>query len=487
MRPVKENYLSDRTGAHTAKLPALVSKFFQARDELSFRNIRSALWPVLLLFPLSVIIGNLRYYDHSIALAGFKSYELTLFLLGFGWLILMMIPKRLIMSCLRLAAVISAVLLPFLIFMPAGLERLALYMVFKFFNGLSAACAFYLFCFALNNIERLFGMALIQLYYGFYYTALRTFPAVQAAGETWAGAAVMAVFLAAVFFCRMEYLSGQKIEINAGSDGKGSGVIYVIALDVIHYTIMCTLNYIEWAEKSISSFAFGLGTFASIGLVIVIQLLSGRSALYTWLLFLVLSLFGLGALLYDTPVTYLSGSFAYGLGDGLGYIIIYYMLAGAIKQSRSLKMFRLYCLVFFIEYFIISGIFSVYFNYFDAANKFQAFAVVLVLVCISLLLLPFIQKRLFEADWTDGLYLRDMEEYSRPFAETKELNAKAHLNLTPREEEVFTMLLKGIAPKEIGFTLKISYETVHFHQKNLYKKLGIQSRAELFARYSKLL
>ena len=469
------------------KFGTIITKLFQARDELSFRNIRGDLWSVLLIFPLSVIVGNLRHYDHSIALAGFKSYELTLFLLGFGWLILMLIPKRLIIPLLRFAAVVSALLLPFLIFMPMGLERLALYMAFKFFNGLCAACAFFLFCFKLNNIERLFGMALIQLYYGLYYTAWRAFPALHAISETWGGAVIMAIYLVAVFSCCAKQRFAQIMETSADSDGRGSGVIYVIGLDVVHYTIMCMLNYIEWAEKSVSSFAFGLGTFASIGLVFVMQLRKGHSALYTWLLFLVLSLFGLGALLYDTPATFVSGSFAYGLGDGVGYIIIYYMLAGAIKRSKSLRMFRLYCLVFFIQYFIISGIFSFYFNSFDGSNKFMAFGVVLVLVCLSLLLLPLIQKRLFEADWTDGLYLRDMEEYSQPFAETEALNAKDHLNLTPREEEIFTMLLSGAAPKEIGYTLKISYETVHFHQKNLYRKLGIQSRAELFARYAKLL
>ena len=465
-------------------LSVSIQRFFKARDELSFRNIRGEVRSVLLLFPLSVIVGNLRYYDHSIALAGFQSFELMLFVLGFGWLILILIPKRFIIPLLRFSAVVSAALLPFLIFMPVGLERLALYMVFKFFNVLCVACAFYLFCFVLNNIERLAGMALIQLYYGFFYTAWRAFPAVQTAAESWAGAVFMALFLAAVFSSRPKKWAELKIEINTDSGGKGSGVLYVIALDIVHYTIMCMLNYIEWAEKSVSSFAFGLGTFASIALVFVIQMLKGKSALYIWLLFLVLSLFGLGALLYDMPITIISGSFAYGLGDGLGYIMIYYMLAGAIKRSKSLKMFKLCCFVFFVECFIISGVFSLYFNYFDESNKFLAFGIVLVLVCLSFLLMPVIQRRLFEADWTDGLYLRDMDEYSRTFAETEALNANDSLNLTPREEEVFTMLLKGNAPKEIAYTLKISYDTVHFHQKNLYRKLGIQSRAELFARFA---
>jgi DNA-binding CsgD family transcriptional regulator len=45
------------------------------------------------------------------------------------------------------------------------------------------------------------------------------------------------------------------------------------------------------------------------------------------------------------------------------------------------------------------------------------------------------------------------------------------------------MLLAGRSPKEIAYTLKISYPTVNFHTTNLYRKMGIQSRAELFAKY----
>ncbi|MDR2718131.1 MAG: hypothetical protein LBB89_08725, partial [Treponema sp.] len=366
---------------------AAITKLFQIRDELSFRNIRGKLWPCLVIFPLSVVMGNLRYYDHSIALAGFKSSELTFFLLGLGWLILTLIPKRLIIPFLRLAAVVSTILIPFLIFMPLGFLWFTIYMVFKFFNGLCAACSFFLFCFVLNNIERLLGMALIQFYYGLYYAAWSIFPVFHTAGETWGGAVVTVVFLVVVFL-----YGKQQQEINASSDGKGSGVPFVIGLHVVFYMIVCMINYIEWGENSLSVFAFGLGTFISVGLVVIVQLLIGRSALYLWLMFLVSSLLGLGALLYDTPITIISGSFAYGLGDGLGYIVICYMCAGAIKRSKSLRMFKLYCFMFFIEYFVVSGLFSLYFNYFDGPNKFLAFGVVLVLVSVSLLLMPLMQK-----------------------------------------------------------------------------------------------
>jgi len=464
------------------RINVIIKSLFQTRDELSFRNIRGAFLPVLLVFPVSVILGNLRYYGHSIALGGIATNELMFFMLGFGWLILSFTPKNFILPLLKISAVLSAVLLSFLIFLPMGSWQFMFYMAFKFCGGLCAACAFFLFCFVLNNVERLAGMAIIQVYYGIYYASWNILPDFHTAGNTWIGAVLAAVFIVIVFCCGVRVKSDTKT--NTENDGKGSGVIFVIGLGVVHYMIMCMSNYIEWSENSVSSLAFGLGTIISIGLVIIIQLLKGRSALYIWLMFLAFSLFGLGVLLLDTNAAITSGSFIYGLGDSLGYIIICYMCAGAIKRSKSLRMFRVYCFVLFIQYFIISGIFSFYFNYFDEPNKFLAFAVVLVLVSLCLLFMPLIQKRLFDADWTDGLYLRDMEEYSKPLVKTEEINNKEKLNLTPREQEIFTLLLKGTSPKEIGFTLKISYETVHHHQKNLYRKLGIQSIQELFAKYS---
>ena len=51
--------------------------------------------------------------------------------------------------------------------------------------------------------------------------------------------------------------------------------------------------------------------------------------------------------------------------------------------------------------------------------------------------------------------------------------------MTLREQEIFTMLLTDKAPKEIAYNMKISYDTFLYHQKNLYRKLGIHSRVEL--------
>ena len=56
--------------------------------------------------------------------------------------------------------------------------------------------------------------------------------------------------------------------------------------------------------------------------------------------------------------------------------------------------------------------------------------------------------------------------------------------LTQREREICTLLLTtGGAQKHIAGQLSLSADTVKFHIKNIYRKLGVQSRAELEAKF----
>ena len=55
--------------------------------------------------------------------------------------------------------------------------------------------------------------------------------------------------------------------------------------------------------------------------------------------------------------------------------------------------------------------------------------------------------------------------------------------LTPREEEILTLLSKGFVSKEIAVKLGVSYETVRDHLRHIYEKLHVHSRGEAVARY----
>ena len=53
--------------------------------------------------------------------------------------------------------------------------------------------------------------------------------------------------------------------------------------------------------------------------------------------------------------------------------------------------------------------------------------------------------------------------------------------LTPREQQVAGMMLRGYALAQIAERLDISSETVRVHRRHIYEKLGISSLAELFS------
>jgi DNA-binding NarL/FixJ family response regulator len=51
--------------------------------------------------------------------------------------------------------------------------------------------------------------------------------------------------------------------------------------------------------------------------------------------------------------------------------------------------------------------------------------------------------------------------------------------LSDRQQQVATLLLKGLSNKEIANTLCVSEGTIKCHLHGIYEKLGVQSRIEL--------
>ena len=58
--------------------------------------------------------------------------------------------------------------------------------------------------------------------------------------------------------------------------------------------------------------------------------------------------------------------------------------------------------------------------------------------------------------------------------------------LSKRELEVFAQLLRDKTQAQIAQTLYITHSSVHFHCKNIYRKLGIKSRKQILIRYEDL-
>ena len=54
--------------------------------------------------------------------------------------------------------------------------------------------------------------------------------------------------------------------------------------------------------------------------------------------------------------------------------------------------------------------------------------------------------------------------------------ARRPVTLTRREKQIIRLVARGMSNKSVAQLLSISDATVHFHLKNIYRKLGVRNR-----------
>jgi DNA-binding CsgD family transcriptional regulator len=102
----------------------------------------------------------------------------------------------------------------------------------------------------------------------------------------------------------------------------------------------------------------------------------------------------------------------------------------------------------------------------------------LVVVCVTLVLLPPLNKHLSSL-LKGHAYLSEFSELSAQEQTNKIDRAARFGNLSERESQVASLLLQGKTYRTIAGELHISENTVKYYVKNIYSKFSIQSRAEL--------
>ncbi len=81
------------------------------------------------------------------------------------------------------------------------------------------------------------------------------------------------------------------------------------------------------------------------------------------------------------------------------------------------------------------------------------------------------------APMTPSVAKQVLKLFSAPYQKSAEVQ-----NLTPKESEVLSFLVRGYSYKMIASQLKISIETIRFHVKNMYAKLHVNSKSEAVAK-----
>ncbi len=77
----------------------------------------------------------------------------------------------------------------------------------------------------------------------------------------------------------------------------------------------------------------------------------------------------------------------------------------------------------------------------------------------------------------------EISVYGKRLNITEDDKKKRVALLTPREHDLYLVLLEGFTLKESAEQLSIKYSTANTHMTGIYKKLGVNSRAELIINY----
>ena len=77
----------------------------------------------------------------------------------------------------------------------------------------------------------------------------------------------------------------------------------------------------------------------------------------------------------------------------------------------------------------------------------------------------------------DQLSIRPFGRICIPFIDVSKINETPLSRLTPRELELLAVLANGWTNLQIATRTGISENTVKYHLKNLYDKLGVRNRA----------
>jgi DNA-binding NarL/FixJ family response regulator len=83
------------------------------------------------------------------------------------------------------------------------------------------------------------------------------------------------------------------------------------------------------------------------------------------------------------------------------------------------------------------------------------------------------------APMTSAIARKVVQAFREPSAATA-----GSATLSPREQEILTLLAQGLVNKEVADRLSISYQTVKVHLKHIYEKLHVRTRTEAVLKFT---
>ncbi len=229
-----------------------------------------------------------------------------------------------------------------------------------------------------------------------------------------------------------------------------------------------------FSMKSSSGRPLELWYFGGIaaGLLLVLLLQKGLKLNICLMLNLSMALLAIGFVVStvakDYPVSVLFAAVCFGVAYSIGLVNIYYLAGFMAKKLQNITFYRVGILLSAVYYFYGYGTVKILGNVLPVISILSVCVVILFFT-----LSPVFMRLLYDGEWIDDSYRKDVTFESRLRARLNELR------LSPKETEVCELLLRGYTLRQTAAMLEIAYPTANTYCTALYRKLRINSRTEL--------
>ena len=463
-----------------AELTASLRELRGAREALSLHNVRRQYLQYFFAFPLAMIFVNVENFFLS-PYSGAKglsapTYAFLAFTGGAVAFFAFCREDNAARVSKAAAVLAAAGFAPWLL-LPDGYPAFLCMLALMAGIGGCVSCGSFSFVFVLNNAERFFASALMLLTIRLV-KLLALLPEVSLLTGKALALALVVSLAVSMLMCRQEDYADKSVRKAASFD---RSVWLAVFLLISYFAIRITGFYAPAFKYLPESLLLGVLELLPLVACIAVQAIFRRSVWTLCNVFFLSSLLSYGMWYAGLPeMAHLFAEL-----KELGFLVAFYLIGCVTNRFCDFRMHKrliLLCMT------VVGALFlGVELLELRLPGTPAAIVTASALFAAFLLLSPEFSRHLFLADWAEELRAVCMNEPRQEARVPVELNMQvSRLDgtcLSPREKQVALLLLQGMTLRQIAPELKLTPSTVATYSKSIYKKLGINSRAELFLRF----
>lgn len=425
-------------------------------------------------FELMLFAARGQFIPMGVSLFGISGWTIAQYAHTIASLVFMLLWSKRFKPLIGVSIALMIVgFIPFL-FMPVGIPRLIFGIVFYIGLGGAVTSARCGYAFAANNTERLVGILFM-----FVSVALIRFVRSLGAEGVVVSIVLPLILLLALCYCLLRF-KPEDFEVNENpTPGDKRGLYWAFAFFALYFAFDGYNASLTDGYMNPDFVLFFIGMLIA---ALILYLVVAKFKVNTWhvwnIFFIASFCMGIFAF-FATSLGTEKPQYFFGGLSMIGWPLCIYTLGCAQRRFASYALLKKCTALYVVLSPIIILSSDLVESFAESALPLVCMLFVLVFGIGFLMVSPFSYKYLFSAVWIHDIFNSDMQPEGDERNDSCD-DRFAKYGLSPRQGEILEYLLAAKTGRQIAGELGLSESTIKMHISELYKKLGISSRSELF-------